>query len=268
MAVVVLVSAKGSPGVTTSALALTLTWPQPVVLAEADPAGGDLAAGYLAGNQPAGGGMLSLALALRRGALPKEAVRDFAVVLDDPVTRLLLPSPLDPVACRPIREASEQLLGFFAEVAREADVLVDAGRLDADGPSPALRHADAVLLALRPTLRAVAAAQERVSRLRENIDPELLALLLVGDRGPYGAADVETALSLRCAAVLADDAGSAAMLHGERPVGRALARGALLRSARVAAEQVSVDVGPPREPMPDGAEQNEVPVASMPERVG
>ena len=42
---IALCSAKGAPGVTTSGLALTLSWPRGVVLAELDPAGGDVLAG-------------------------------------------------------------------------------------------------------------------------------------------------------------------------------------------------------------------------------
>ena len=45
-----LVSAGGSPGVTTSALALTLSWPSQVILAECDPSGGDVLAGLFAGH--------------------------------------------------------------------------------------------------------------------------------------------------------------------------------------------------------------------------
>jgi sugar diacid utilization regulator len=37
MAMIVLASAAGSPGATTSALGLALTWPRPVLLIEADP---------------------------------------------------------------------------------------------------------------------------------------------------------------------------------------------------------------------------------------
>ena len=42
MALFALISAGGSPGVTTSALALTLGWPSRVILAECDPSGGDV----------------------------------------------------------------------------------------------------------------------------------------------------------------------------------------------------------------------------------
>ena len=33
---------KGAPGVTTTAVALAAVWPRPVLLAECDPAGGDI----------------------------------------------------------------------------------------------------------------------------------------------------------------------------------------------------------------------------------
>ena len=39
---IALASVKGSPGVTSAALALAAVWPNPVVLVEADPSGGDL----------------------------------------------------------------------------------------------------------------------------------------------------------------------------------------------------------------------------------
>ena len=47
MALIVLTSAAGSPGVTTTAVGLALTWPRPVLLVEADPTGGSaVLAGY------------------------------------------------------------------------------------------------------------------------------------------------------------------------------------------------------------------------------
>ena len=63
---IALCSAKGAPGVTTSALALALSWPRPVILAELDPAGGDVLAGYGRGELSAGG-LADLELAARCG---------------------------------------------------------------------------------------------------------------------------------------------------------------------------------------------------------
>src|ERR1700710_1505168 len=78
MALVVLASASGSPGVTTSAVGLTLSWPRPVLLVEADPTGGSaVLAGYFRGSAAHTGGLLDLAWAQRAGAVsggPAEAV--------------------------------------------------------------------------------------------------------------------------------------------------------------------------------------------------
>ena len=57
-----LVSAGGSPGVTTAAITLALTWPSPVIVAECDPSGGDVLAGLLAGHVPAGPGLMEHAI--------------------------------------------------------------------------------------------------------------------------------------------------------------------------------------------------------------
>ena len=54
------------------ALALTLVWPRPVLLVEADPAGGDVMAGYLRGQVTCDRGLLQLAIAARHGRLAEE----------------------------------------------------------------------------------------------------------------------------------------------------------------------------------------------------
>ncbi|MHB8341736.1 MAG: hypothetical protein ACYDB7_11270, partial [Mycobacteriales bacterium] len=79
MAVLELASAKGAPGASTTALALALVWPRPILLVECDPAGGDLLAGYLAGADPPGGGLLGLALAARHTTLGGGDVSDRAL---------------------------------------------------------------------------------------------------------------------------------------------------------------------------------------------
>ena len=56
-----LISPGGSPGVTTTALALALTWSRPVIVAECDPGGGDVLAGLFAGHLSAPRGLLGVA---------------------------------------------------------------------------------------------------------------------------------------------------------------------------------------------------------------
>src|SRR5215475_4054935 len=62
-----LMSASGSPGVTTVAVALALTWPTQVIVAECDPSGGDVLAGVLAGHVPARQGLIEHAIEAGRG---------------------------------------------------------------------------------------------------------------------------------------------------------------------------------------------------------
>jgi hypothetical protein len=67
MALIVLLSPGGAPGVTTTALALTLAWPGKAVLAECDRSGGAVLAGLWGGTVPADQrGLLHLALQVRQ----------------------------------------------------------------------------------------------------------------------------------------------------------------------------------------------------------
>ena len=83
MALIVLCSASGSPGVTTSALGLALTWTRPVLLVEADPTGGSaLLAGYFRGQVTPTESLIDLAFAYRSGGLV-EAIPAVAMTLPD-----------------------------------------------------------------------------------------------------------------------------------------------------------------------------------------
>ncbi len=71
MTLIALASIKGSPGVTTAALAMAASWPtgRQVLLVEADPFGGDLAPRY---GKAATGGLASLFAAARRSLRPED----------------------------------------------------------------------------------------------------------------------------------------------------------------------------------------------------
>ena len=69
MAVLVLCSATGSPGVTTTALGLALGWPRDVLLADCDRDPSQaVQAGYLRGMDHGGRGLMALAQVHREGA--------------------------------------------------------------------------------------------------------------------------------------------------------------------------------------------------------
>ena len=263
MAVVALTSAKGAPGVTTTALAFALLWPRPVVLVEADVAGGSsVLAGYLRGGIPHSRSVLALALAHRQGHLDEELWRQ-TVSLDESGHRCLIPAIADPVQAASLAPVWAPLATAFASLERDGvDVIVDAGRLgSAYGPDALIRQADAVLLLTRSQLPAVAAARSRAVGLREQLSvggtgADRLGLLLVGDGRPYTAREIAKAVGVPVVASIAWDPAAADVLSvgAERP--RRWEQSALLRSARTAAKTTLTLVGQRRsaldlEPTPD-----------------
>src|ERR1700683_5256933 len=92
-----LISASGSPGVTTTALALALTGPRPVIVAECDPGGGDILAGLFAGHLAAPRGLLGVAFEAGRGQAASAAeLSSHLVPLDESGSRRLLAGFADP----------------------------------------------------------------------------------------------------------------------------------------------------------------------------
>ena len=148
MAVIALMSPGGSPGVTTAALALALTWPRDVVIAECDPAGGAVLAGMWRGQAAEGGaGLLRFALAAQRDSRAAgEMIRTGALPLEDGLaTRFVLPAPPGPLTARQLTAAWPAVAAGFA--AATADVIADLGRFDADPAlAPVLAGAARVLV--------------------------------------------------------------------------------------------------------------------------
>ena len=245
MAVLALTSASGAPGVTTTALAMTLLWPRPVVLLEADVTGGSaVLAGYLRGAVSAHErSLLGLAAAHRAGRLGS-ALFTQALPLDEEGQKHLIPAIADPTQAPALDELWEPLGGLLALYDTSGiDVIVDAGRLGAaHGPDPLLTAADAVLLATRTQLPAVAATRSRAGQLRarreqDGVDPggpNGLGLLLVGDGRPYTRRDITAAVGLPVTATLAWDPGAAEVLAFGAPRPRRWEQSELITSAGTA----------------------------------
>jgi hypothetical protein len=230
-----LVSAGGSPGVTTAAVALTLTWPSAAIVAECDPSGGDVLAGLLTGHVPASQGLMEHAIDAGRDSQgAARALGEQLVPLGSDGTRMLLPGLTDPRQAAGLASAWPAVAATLT--AQEADVIADCGRLDAGPGQPlaVLAAAGTVAIVLRPTLRQVWSARSRVDILTQLIGGNSrLALLLTGP-GTHSAREVAHALGIPIAAVLPDDARSAALLSDGLGGQRSLTSGALLRSARAA----------------------------------
>ena len=238
MSLIAVAADKGSPGVTTTTVALGAVWPRPTVVAECDPAGGDLALRLRAsggGPLKADRGLVSYAASLRRGAAP----------LHEHVQQV--EGGLQVLVGLETAEQGAGLTGLWPGVAaglgREhgVDVMADCGRLGPGSPAvEVLRVADLVLLLTRPTLDAVVHLRHRIAVLLPELTsggrtPDVGVLVLAPLKHGTAAAEVAAALEQSDVTVpvlgrVVEDPDGAAGLNG-RPV-RRLDRTWLVRSAR------------------------------------
>lgn len=259
MAVIALTSAKGSPGVTTAALALTLTWQGRCVLTECDPAGGSIQAGYLAGALPADRGIRELAVAELRSEDLRRHWWGQLVDLQPPHRqRLLLPGITDPAQSATLRPVWERFAGFFSELETTDgyDVIVDCGRLAAPNlPWPVMLAADVVLLTLRPDLPGMSAAVPAVRALRTQLTEQgvgagSLGLLVNGD-GDQSDRTVARELAAPVVAKLPHDPRTATVLSRG---GTVRTTSTLMRAAAGARSRIAAHVAARREVLrPDPA---------------
>lgn len=239
MALIVLVSASGSPGVTTAAVGLALSWPRPVLLVEADPTGGSATmAGYLRGALSPGDCLVDLVFAHRDGALVDAIPSVCTPIPDTGVT--LLPGTRAHGQARSLGALWEPLTAALRSLdALGQDVIVDAGRLGLAGsPEPLVYGADCTLLVTRTNLVALSGARSWAHTLHSRFEEQgalaSLGLLLVGEGSPYGAREVSTVLAVPVTASLArDDASARVFAHGA-PAPRKFGSRPLVRSLRAA----------------------------------
>lgn len=247
MTVIALASAKGSPGVTTTALALAWAWPEAaagrrVLVVDADMAGGDVSTGYLQGAVPAERGLLSLAA--ERTSDLSDRLWDHLVSLDDEQKRLVLTGITDRSQARalapqwsPLAEA----LAALADAEPPVDVLVDLGRLGTMGEAtPLLEQVDLLLLGLRSTLTAAAATRSVVSWLAQapggaSLQPGHVGAVVIGVGRPYSVSEITEALGVPVVTSIAWDPVNAEVLSAGSPGGWRFSRSALMRSAGGAA---------------------------------
>lgn len=245
---ITIVSGKGAPGATTTLAALAATWPAPVLLADCDPAGGDLAPGWL-GHWVVNGairtdvGVLSHATATRHAAAGDPATLIEHVQAVPPARHVGLLSGLNTpnqhtaISTAGWTRLTVGLAAFKTSSGHPADALVDLGRYSTATPWPLLLAADLVLVAVRPTQRHVLAARPVLAELAERILPQRLGLALCATN-PAGTREVRVALG-REVAVEVPAATRTAAVFSEGIDGGALpARAPMLRSARRAARRL------------------------------
>ncbi|UQS26050.1 hypothetical protein L1857_26175 [Amycolatopsis thermalba] len=247
---VALMSLKGSPGVTTTAVALAAQWPdttpQRRLVAEVDPSGGDLAMRF---GLPPTPGLVSLAAAARRRRAlglvweHTQALPGGARVLLAPPGAAHARAALTTLATAP----GEPLI---EATAREPGVVVlaDCGRLDPGSPAEALaRRADALVLLTGTHADALAHAAARLSELAHwTARP---GLLLTGHG--YPTSDVERELGVPAIGRIPHDPAAAAALAGHQPSARRRG-GGLARAAAALARTLTTPPPAPAQAAPPG----------------
>src|SRR5215831_14789971 len=242
MALVAVASDKGSPGVTTASVVLAAVWPRPVLLAECDPAGGDLVYRFPAadGSQlNPGRGMLSLAVAARRGLRP-EQIWEHTQTLRGGLAVLTGVSTAEQGA------GLDSLWGpvgsTLAQLPR-GDVIADCGRIGVDGPQhDLLAQAAAIVLITRHDLGEVVRLRERIPALVAALDRRermsaVISVVVIADHKRFHIALAEVGEALGHGKGLIDVAGglaydprAARQLRGEW--GGGLDKSLLARTAR------------------------------------
>lgn len=245
MSTVLMLSLAGSPGVTTAALAMTMSWPTSSMLIEADTSRySSILPGYLRGQVAHTRSIGELAVASNNsGSLDINAVWAQTISLaeqtDDGPQRLLVPGFKDPATARAMDPVWGQLGAAAASFeGMGTDVIFDAGRWNVrDTRSALLALADIVVIVARPTLADVLAVHRRLPGLREELAANgrtatMTMLLVDSAHGPRRATDdIRRTLGLdqvgrlpwdeKTAAVFSDGT-SAPKRFQKTPYGRAL----------------------------------------------
>ncbi|MFG1645542.1 carbon monoxide dehydrogenase maturation protein [Amycolatopsis sp. NPDC049252] len=239
---IALASVKGSPGVTTFALALAASWPADVrrLVVECDPAGGDLAQRFGLATSP---GLLSLAAVARQPVDP-DVVWSHTQPLPGGIQ--VMPGPPGGQQARAaLSTLTSPASPLYATAGWPAVAMfADCGRLDPGSPGEAvIRRADVVLVISGTYSDELAHLATRVHELGRTA--ARACLVLAGRGHPTHA--VERDLGIPVLARVPDDPSGAARYTGRAASGRRRT-GGLARVASVVAQALSG--GPSREPSP------------------
>lgn len=244
MAIVVLTSAGHSPGVTSTALGLALTWPRPVLLVDADrnPTQSILA-GYLRGEQSGQHGLAGLLQAVRERRALEDVLEAQTIELPAlaPTTERaarLLPGFPHPGVVGLFNAAWADLMAALST--HGSDVLIDAGRIGPEGlPLPLAQAADLVLMVTRTSLVSLAGVRLYLPGLVEAAGSDRTAMALVGAAMPYGRSEIQDQFGTTIAAEIEYAPTAAAVLSDGAPQPRRFATSGYFRSLSTAATSIS-----------------------------
>jgi len=238
VSIIVFTSASGSPGVTTTTLGLSCTWPRQAIAVEADPVGGSsMLAGYFRGFTAPSLSLVDLLMAHRGGRLAEQFPE--SLIRIQGTNASVLPGPRSHAQAYSALELWEPLAWVWRALeSSETDVLIDAGRLGMESfAHHLLQTADLVVLVTRTDLPSLAAARQWAERAAADRDlrPESApwTVVAVGDGRPYSVREVSSVLGLPVVASLGVDPRGAAVYS----VGATRARASRLQKDLVACGQ-------------------------------
>ena len=245
MTAVAVLAGKAAPGATTVATALTLSWPGPVLLVDADPAGGDVMPGLLPGRASTESGLLSWSVATRH--LPAmeatAAMVEHVLALPEAGDAWVMPGLQSGAQAGALTGGGWARLATAVERGRSVlgrDVVVDVGRLGEASCWPVVASCDVVLLVVRPTARAVQAAHAAARVIRARLGDLDAVQLVVNGSGPYTAAQVAAEVGIEYThTVPGDPRAAAALVDGSVATVRGLTSSRLVRAAGQAALRIS-----------------------------
>jgi len=253
MSITVFCSGKGAPGVTTLVSATGAVWssPRPVLVAECDPSGNDLAVRF--GLNP-GLGMTSLVLDSRseRNDTPLD---NHIQVLPGGLAALV-----GPVSAAAARRLDTELAQVGVGVLPSGhDVLVDCGRIvdGCRGQEELLTVAGHVVLVIRPDPAGIAHARAALGAVRSVAPRRPCSVITVGTSS-YPVGEIEDALEVTVAAAVPHDHTAAAIIGGAPGRATRLTRSRLVATARnvairLAAHRDSMSSPPSKVARPEAA---------------
>ncbi|MSS44710.1 CpsD/CapB family tyrosine-protein kinase [Cutibacterium sp. WCA-380-WT-3A] len=246
MSIIMLTSPGGSPGVTTTALGLALSWPRDVILVDADPCPGHVVeSGYLMGRVPPRSGLIGLAAACRDGADPVQAMWEETIELphdcEDRMVGLLSgyghlgqASLMGP--------AWSSLVSAMIELGQAGvDVIVDAGRLGPEAlPESLVARACLIAIVTGSRLRQLAGLSMRSEEVEalSSATTGAVGLVIVGPGRPYSSREIGRQFGLPVFGDVVFDAHAAAVLTDGEPAKKRWARGRYATSVQGVAQSM------------------------------
>ncbi len=247
---ITLSSAKGAPGVTTTALALGLAWPRPALIVEADLAGGSIMTGAFRGQIPNTKGLIPLVAE----GLSVDMVRHQSIAFTRD-TLHVLPGIVSPIQANALRNMWTEVSAILSAIATSGtDIIIDMGRTQGtfDDRAALFQEADLNIVAVSsqlPDIFLTRALAEHMPSDATLADLAPTRLLIIGPGRPYSKKEIVKSIRLPELGTIAWDPFNAEHLSIGTPTTRNFRASPLMKSAIAAQSAIDERVARRREAM-------------------